>query len=450
MALLLLAAAITLGGASRGGLGEITLQLLALLVLVVLIWRGASQGIAVPQWRLLCWLVASVLALPILQLLPTPTWLWQQGALRQQVAEQMRTAGVPVVSPLAIHAQSAERALWSLLPALAMLLLVWQLSHRRRRSLLMLLVGLAVISVMLGLAQLADGPDSALRPYLPTNRTDAVGFFANRNHYAALLVVSLPFAIGSAVWTTQHLRRVRGGDTARLLQVTAWIGVSLLLILGIAMSRSRAGLLLGMLAVLLMLPVLYTQLQRRGARRVIWLIVLAGLVGVVQFALLGILQRLQNSAQDDGRWTYAQVLVDAAADTAPFGSGLGSFGAVYPQYEAALGVGPGYAIVNHAHNDYAELWLEGGWPFLLCLAAFALAFVRISIDVWRPDSSIDAQYLLMRRLAWLGCILLLAHSGVDYPLRSTAMSVVFGMVLGMALAPAPAPVQRSMTPIRKA
>ncbi len=42
-------------------------------------------------------------------------------------------------------------------------------------------------SALLGLLQLANGPGSSLYFYEETNRTEAVGFFANRNHFAAMI-----------------------------------------------------------------------------------------------------------------------------------------------------------------------------------------------------------------------------------------------------------------------
>ena len=44
-----------------------------------------------------------------------------------------------------------------------------------------------IIGVFVGLFQVAGGPESPLRYFEITNPTEAVGFFANRNHFAALL-----------------------------------------------------------------------------------------------------------------------------------------------------------------------------------------------------------------------------------------------------------------------
>ena len=52
--------------------------------------------------------------------------------------------------------------------------------HRERRLLSLVLLSVGIASVFLGLAQIAQGPSSSLRPFDYTNDTEAVGFFANR------------------------------------------------------------------------------------------------------------------------------------------------------------------------------------------------------------------------------------------------------------------------------
>lgn len=432
----LLSAALILGGGSRGSAGDSVVQLLALILIVVVVLQTFSASASAFSAPRRFWLaIGLVLVLPLLHLLPLPASLAIWGETRTQLAAQLANVGVAAPTHWSLSPQAAERALWFLLPTLAMFAATWQLTTEQRRHLLIVLLGVALIGVLLGLAQLAGGEDSALRFYRPTNRTDAVGLFANRNHFAGFLALCLPFAIAAAVWAAQLFAHGRGPRSTRLVSLLALMGFSALLILGITLSRSRAGVLLGLMGMLLMLPLLYGMRQPRSGRRVVAIIVLIGAVLSVQYALFGILQRMHADPLDDGRWIYMSVVRDAITDTAPLGSGLGTFTQVYPHHEAALGAGPGYAIVNHAHNDYAELWLEAGWPFVLIVAVFVLLFVRISVHVWRRHAEISTESRSMRRLAWIACVLILVHSLVDYPMRTTALSVVFAMMLAITLAP---------------
>ncbi len=108
---------------------------------------------------------------------------------------------------------------------------VWQ------KRLVLIVVAVAVLMVPIGIAQVAQRPHSDLRPYAPTNLHDAVGLFANRNHYASLLATALVFIFGGL------LLNARGGRSrsVRILQMIGWMLLGAILLLGIVLSRSRAG-----------------------------------------------------------------------------------------------------------------------------------------------------------------------------------------------------------------
>lgn len=429
LSVVLLTLAVLLGG-GQGGLGDTTAQLLALILLGWLGWLGMRGELTwrIPSW--LRWLPILVLLLPILQLLPVPEIWWQAAPARAELAAQLAQVGVPAHLSLSLNAAATERALWSLLPACALFLATATLAGGRQRALLGCLLGLAIASVVLGMAQLADGPDSVLRFYLPTNPTEAVGFFANRNHLATLLVMALPVAITGMVWAVGE----RFADRPRslfLIMINA--GAVVLLILGIALTHSRTGLLLGMLAVLGSLPIALALRRQTGARRVLAIVLGVAVMLSVQFALLGILQRLETDPLDDGRWKYAAITREAAQEYAPLGSGLGTFRQAYQPYEARHE--PGQLIVNHAHNDYLEIWLEGGWPALALMALAGVAWLMLGITLWRraPEAGMPGhRSRLWARATWLAGSLALLHSAFDYPLRTTANMAVFALLTAIA------------------
>src|SRR5262249_46358687 len=126
------------------------------------------------------------------------------------------------------------------------------LSYRERRLLLLVIFAVGVLSVFIGFLQVAQGAASSLRFFEYTNY-EAVGFFANRNLFAALLYCLIVFAIG---WTIPRITDLSGprnqmGYEYNPASITAMIvGFTLLVILlaGELMARSRAGLGLTMLA----------------------------------------------------------------------------------------------------------------------------------------------------------------------------------------------------------
>ena len=124
--------------------------------------------------------------------------------------------------------------------------------------------------------------------------------------------------------------------------------------------------------------------------------------------------------------------VQAAAAYLPWGSGLGSFSAAYAPFEPVAAMTNVYAL--HAHNDLVELAVEAGIPgliLLLALLGLLVAGVRKALtDRTSPDAIM---------LAVLIAVLMpLAHSLVDYPLRTLAVSSLFALVLAhLSYAPPP-------------
>ena len=103
------------------------------------------------------------------------------------------------------------------------------------------------------------------------------------------------------------------------------------------------------------------------------------------------------------------------------------------------------AVINHAHNDYLEIALELGIPGIILMLAFLLWWVKASLDAWSaPDANPYA------RAAVIGSAVILAHSLVDFPLRTAAIEACFAMCLAMIAAgrPAPEPDRSTLWPTR--
>jgi O-antigen ligase len=101
-----------------------------------------------------------------------------------------------------------------------------------------------------------------------------------------------------------------------------------------------------------------------------------------------------------------------------FGTGFGSFDAVYRIYEPTALLLPLY--VNHAHNDWAQLVIEGGLPAAICLLGL-MGWVAMAI--WRiARRTPGSGALVVFWTAWLA--IMMAASTVDYPLRTPIFQAV--------------------------
>jgi hypothetical protein len=97
------------------------------------------------------------------------------------------------------------------------------------------------------------------------------------------------------------------------------------------------------------------------------------------------------------------------------------------------------AYANHAHNDLLEVWLETGVAGLILIGAFLIWFSRRAFLAWRGASSPEAGDVDrgLVRAASIVIALLLAHSLVEYPLRSTALMAIAAFSCGLLIPPRP-------------
>lgn len=422
LAAAVLIAALVLGG-GQGTLGDSAVQLLALGLLAAVFWRHAGDAEA--RLPSAAWFAAVPVAVVLLQQFPLPDFLWRLPEARPVLASELAAANVDAAHRWSLVPAATERAGHWLLPAVALFLAALQLPRRANKALLALLVGVAAVGVVLGLAQLFGGRDSALRFYEITNVASSVGFFANRNHQASLLAVCLPLVVvGTMAWYQK--REV--GQPHTWLGVAAGVGLVALLILGIAITLSRAGLLLGMVGLLLSLPLVLVMRRRRGTRRTLALAVLVGFTLVMQFALFGILQRLEKDPLEDTRFALLPVAAETARDHSPLGAGLGGFQRAFE----AVHESPEREYVNHAHNDWLELWVDAG-PLAPVLAIAGLGCLLLAAwRAWpRRSDAASARSKVPALVAGLGLWLLALHSLGDYPLRTSALLASAGLLAGV-------------------
>lgn len=428
LAVVVLFLASLLGG-GQGFFGDVLAQLAAIALLIACLFNPHSElkKAGNTTRKLALAFVAVVVFVPLLQLYPWPAT--HDFAIATQ--NDLKQAGVALSSISLNKTYGAERALLGLLPAIAVFLACLQLPNQYRYRLLIALALIVALNIFLGFAQLAQGKTSALRLYEITNFTEAVGFFANRNHFASLLMMCLPLSVAATAWWAYQRAAKVGASPMHIIGGALFC---ILIILAIAVARSRAGLLLGVVGVFLSLFAVFALPRHPGMKRVLGVVAVLGIVVAMQFGLSGILQRLDHGVGDDTRTQMTQISIEAGRAYAPMGSGLGTFRQAYTPFEARHESSIDHAVANHAHNDYAELWLEAGYPALLAMTVFWILFIYLGVRVWRQQKQTHSFDVLLSRVAWVGVFLVLLHSGADYPLRTTANTAVFALLLAIAIA----------------
>ncbi len=387
---------------------------------------------ATPPWA---WATTELAVLALLAL-----WLVAE-ALRGEINLRLPRLAFPLLAilllvflqafaRLSVYPPATRQAAWMLLVVGGFFLLLHnQLSSEAKLEafvtvLLLFGFALAVFSIV----QKLSFNGKVYWFWTPHQAGEIFGPFIKRNDYAAWALMLVPLA-----WIKAGRRR-----QAREVQVF-WGLVVLVLGISILFSLSRAGSLL----FLLFFP-LYTLLGRRPERSGrAALAVALGVILVAAIATVGLdtgrlltrwesLSEMFSQAESVElfRWQMWRDTLPMIRDYLWLGSGMETFIVLsdsYRTFDSPL-------RWNHAHNEYlewlAETGLVGGalavW-FLLTLARTVAEKMRLTLESRTRQLVVGAA---------LGCLLVLLHSLVDFPLRIPANMLLFAALWAVITAPA--------------
>jgi O-antigen ligase len=417
-----LLACLILGGSVQGIWQNMVLQLAGLAIIAWAASVGRDEPLAPAASQLLLIAICAI-ALVALQLIPLPPGIWSHLGPRQSLAAGFRSLGLPVpLEPLSLDPAEGLKSLLRVIPPLAIICVMCRLKAYRPQWLAAALIAGTIAAVALGTLQAASSSAelSPWYPYKQTNPGRAVGFFANVNHMATLLVVTIPF-LAAVVAAAKSRSKQRYSAT---IMIAA--GLAVVVVVGLVLNGSLAGygLTLPVLAAsaLIFIP--------QNSRWRSWVVILAALL------VVGSVTALETTPIGGGKigahatssvQSRAEILSTtsrAIGDFMPLGSGLGSFRSIYPLYERLDQVTSTYVV--HAHNDYAELVLELGLAGIILILLFLAWWVVAVTRVWRT-----AEAGPFARAAAIASAAVLIHSLVDFPLRTAAIDACFAMCLAL-------------------
>jgi O-antigen ligase len=415
-------ACLILGGSAQGIWQNTLLQLAGVALIAWAALDRGEQQVATPAAQLLLMTILAI-AVAGAQMIPLPAAIWTHLGPRQAIANGFRVLGMQLPpQPLSLTPAAGLNSLLGIIPPLALVSAMVRLRAYRPNWLATALVAGTLAGVALGALQVASSASELSSWYLysETNQGRAVGFFANADHMATLLVVTIPF-LAAIVASARNASMQR---YSAIIAVVA--GFAIVVVVGIALNGSIAGygLALPVIAAssLILLP--------PSSRLRLWI------VGLALLLVLGSIAALETTSIGSSKLgehaaTAAQSRTEilgttsrAIRDFMPVGSGLGSFPHVYPLYEPAAKVTSDYVV--HAHNDYAELALELGVAGIVLMLLFLAWWSGAVWRAWRTGQAGP-----FARAAAIASAAVLVHSLVDFPLRTAAISACFGMCLAL-------------------
>lgn len=249
-----------------------------------------------------------------------------------------------------------------------------------------------LINILIAVIQLSYSDRIDISSLLPFSITSAL--FANENHFSALLVSTIPFF----AWRLLVFER----------RPALYFLVQFLLVMILLAVNSRAGIGISIIFSLLCALLFYPKKSN------VYLQSIFMIFGLILISITFIFLADEQLVSADLRFVFFKNTFVGIADNWIFGTGIGTFRIAYPIYEPTKDVIEVYA--NHAHNDFLELVFEGGiFASLLILMYLLLVLKHLT------NSKLS-------QAAALSALSILAHSIVDYPLRTMAIATIFAVI----------------------
>jgi hypothetical protein len=260
---------------------------------------------------------------------------------------------------------------------------------------------------------------------------DGFGPYVSSNEFAAGVYLTFPAVLAMAA----RMAKRRLSVALRYVVLIVLLGGALWVVGGVAQSRAGcASLAFGGM-------VFFTLMAERPTTRTAWRIATAfTAITLIGFTVLfhGHLDAIIGwwpdewrnrlaSLQGDGRVTASKVAMRMFSASPLLGTGLGSYGGLYPRMT------DGNQVWYFAHNDYAQLLAETGLVGLALVAgaaAIATLAYRRFLTIHHPGDRLEPS------VAWSGLAALAIHSAFDWNLHVPANAFLACVLVSLALASA--------------
>jgi O-antigen ligase len=408
---------IVFGGSAQSPWTNLGLQL-AGIALITWAAIGGVAGQASKRAAVINLLVICALLTVLIQLIPLPPAIWTKLPGRSPIADGLTVLGYELGPfPISEMPYEAVLALFAAIPAISVFAATNRLSPSPHYLAAAIVIGM-ILAIFLGALQVAGGPGS-WGYFYKIHNGGAIGFFANGNHMGTLMIIGIPMAAALIVSAASKRR------TSSVLRYCLGLAVFTLVVIGIVLNGSRAAIALSIPIIIASISLFPAAGRWRGPALGISVFALVAGVAIVMSNPIATAEFTPGKAAGVGaRGNIWSKTLDAIADNFPVGTGLGSFENVYHRYEDPDGVTSSY--VNHAHNDYLEIALELGAGGVLLVGLFFVWWVCTTMQIW-----LSAYSSPFDRAATIATAAILAHSFVDYPLRTGAISAIFAACIGL-------------------
>lgn len=288
-------------------------------------------------------------------------------------------------------------------------------SKRHLATRVVALTGVAAVAI--GLVHRMFGATKLFGVFAASERSLLTGPFVNPNHTAGLLELAAFACLACSFHRRTALNRM------------GWMVGMVLCAGGTAATMSRGGVLALAMGIVMFVFWRFRAREHEGGHRartsLAWGALLVGIVVLAAGALGSsqLIDRFRTSTVSGD--TRFQLWRDSlhVAEAHPLGIGRGAFDRVYPVYRTLrTELTVRFAFVE---NEPLQMLIDGGWPFLVLVAA-GFGFVAWRIIRHGRRDQVEAALVA-------GLFAVLVHSFLDFSLETPGVLLPFSFILGTVL-----------------
>jgi O-antigen ligase len=325
---------------------------------------------------------------------------------------------------------------WLTLIGFFLFLMDWRSLGRKYRTtnhLLVVILLMGVFESLYGMIEFFSGHRHILHIDGTFMISSATGTFINRNYFAGYLLMIIPLSIGF-LWSREAIQTGQsGGWRHRLSSLDGKVlliafGI-IVMILGLLFSASRMGILSLLLSFSLMSLLFKGSGRHGGGSKILFLIFGLALLWAAWIGLDAVISSFFSASENfKTRWMIWVNTFQILKDFPLFGSGLGTFGQIFPMYRTFHL----QELITHSENDFLQLASEVGLiGFGLLLTLFLYIFLKAvsrirSLPNWEPQRYIGIGGLI-------GILALMFHSMVERNLQIPSNAFLFTFLWALVL-----------------
>jgi len=244
-----------------------------------------------------------------------------------------------------------------------------------------------------------------------------------------MLPLGLGYTLAMGTWHKKVSIKALISSDRPNFQLFLSIGLTVM-VLALLLSRSRAGILGGVLGFLTF--VLLMRSSTGELPRSFWVItsVIIGMVGFfsLKIGIDPVLERFLRISKDTSRldiWRDSLVMIKDH----PLGIGLAASREVFPIYNASNFSDTRFLYL---HNDYLQLLAEAGWlGFGALVGGFYVFLAKSLLKIRKMQLQADPLRFFLAVGALSGLVSIAFHSFFDFNLHMPANCVYFVMLMGI-------------------